>query len=280
MGGFVQAVKGIARTDWKLGDYITGCAVRLDAEKIFKRVTNHTLRNAGALDMEASAFLQACESTGVHAFGVIKGVSDMGDKHKGLGHDNFYMPALRNAADATKAYVEYKLTELDTNPPNIENEPGALIVPGYFNSYLSRVIEKLNMLKYEVEVREEKVKIAGIRVVMPEGDDAKLFLDSYPSAVESLYSEYGINQFNFPGGGRPIAHIKDNFIFDFPTTIGNSLGAHPDQPQQIGYFKQALSELTKRYKSVQIISWEEFKNLLKDLEKPSQGEETNGKTRS
>jgi nucleoside phosphorylase len=68
--------------------------------------------------MEASAFLQVCEITGVQAFGVIKGVSDMGDKYKGSGHTNYYQSALRNAAEATEAYVLHKLKEIYLPPPN------------------------------------------------------------------------------------------------------------------------------------------------------------------
>jgi hypothetical protein len=38
MGGFIAQAD---RKDWKLGDYISGCAVRLDAGHIFERVKQH-----------------------------------------------------------------------------------------------------------------------------------------------------------------------------------------------------------------------------------------------
>ena len=59
--------------------------------------------------MEASAFLQVCTYTGVSAFGVIKGVSDIGDYYKGVGHKKHYTPALQNATEATKAFIKWKL---------------------------------------------------------------------------------------------------------------------------------------------------------------------------
>jgi hypothetical protein len=69
--------------------------------------------------MEASAFFQVCNDTGVKAFGVLKGVSDKGDKHKGIGHDRHYNPALENAAEATKAFLRWKLERINIEPPDI-----------------------------------------------------------------------------------------------------------------------------------------------------------------
>jgi nucleoside phosphorylase len=71
--------------------------------------------------MEASAFLQACKHTGVQAFGVIKGVSDLGDNNKGVGHDMHYRPALENAADATKAFIKWKLKHISEDEPDISS---------------------------------------------------------------------------------------------------------------------------------------------------------------
>jgi hypothetical protein len=86
-------------------------------------LTQVWLRNAGALEMEASAFLQVCQVTGVHAFGVIKGVSDLGDKHKGTGNDSHYRASIKKAADATKCFVEYKLEQIPTDYANIGRCP-------------------------------------------------------------------------------------------------------------------------------------------------------------
>jgi hypothetical protein len=47
MGGFIQNAK-LNREDWKLGDYISGCAVRLDAQFIFERVAGHVREFRGS----------------------------------------------------------------------------------------------------------------------------------------------------------------------------------------------------------------------------------------
>lgn len=128
--------------------------------------------------MEASAFLQVCEDTEVKAFGVIKGVSDMGDKHKGIGHDQHYLPALTNAAAATKAFVKWKLEKIEHEPRDISQfnatilimanihvpgtEPGAVIVRGYFDNFIVQVIRKLLMVKHQVSVDKVRKSLGSI----------------------------------------------------------------------------------------------------------------------
>jgi len=69
--------------------------------------------------MEASSFLQVCAFTGVEALGIIKGVSDMGDERKGLGHESHYRPALQNAIEATKSFIQWKLHTIPDEIPDI-----------------------------------------------------------------------------------------------------------------------------------------------------------------
>lgn len=92
------------------------------------------LRNVGALDMEASAFLHACEVTGVTALGVIKGVSDMGNGDKEKGNDQHYQQALLRAARAAKVYVRYKL----------DNMPRAVVDRGELATFKGLLTVKLN----------------------------------------------------------------------------------------------------------------------------------------
>lgn len=63
--------------------------------------------------MEASAFFQVCTYLNINGLAVIKGVTDMGDEYKGVGHDRHYLPALKKAARATRRFVEYVLGETD-----------------------------------------------------------------------------------------------------------------------------------------------------------------------
>ncbi|KPI43114.1 uncharacterized protein AB675_1807 [Cyphellophora attinorum] len=264
MGGFLQ--KYHHRTEWKHGDYISGCSVRLDADAVFKSVRSY-LRNAGALEMEASAFLQVCQVTGVHAFGVIKGVSDLGDEHKGVGHNNHYRPSLKNAADATKSFVEYKLARLPPGDANIDGEPGAVVVDGYHTNFISVLVGKLLRLKKTVEVNDNAVKIVGIRVVLPRDYDAIQY--DY-SAVEKIQQNFELTEVSLAGGARTTpAWVKGQYIFDFPTTIGSSLRNHPNQPEQIKFFKTKLATLLRKGNDdafVKILEWPEFEALSSQID--------------
>jgi nucleoside phosphorylase len=72
------------------------------------------LRDVKALDMEASAFLQVCDHMGIHAFGIIKGVSDKGDAQRTQDSRDVYIQAMTNAANAVNAYLKWKLAH---DPP-------------------------------------------------------------------------------------------------------------------------------------------------------------------
>ncbi|KFZ24679.1 hypothetical protein V502_00842 [Pseudogymnoascus sp. VKM F-4520 (FW-2644)] len=195
MEGFIGQSE---RKDWKYGDYVSGCAVRMDAEHIFERVRKTQLCNVGALEMEASAFLQVCKYTGVAAFGVIKGVSDMGDHRKGLGHARHYKPALMKATDATKAFIKWKLEQIENQPPDRSKEPGVTIVPGYFDNCIGITIQKILATDYIVDVKGEKVKLSGFKVVLPKDNNVALF-DNSTSSLEKIYKDHGMIEVTLPG---------------------------------------------------------------------------------
>jgi nucleoside phosphorylase len=64
-----------------IGTMISGAAVRLDLSTVIEK-TKHLDQQILALDIEASAFYEACTFFGVVPLGVIKGVSDLGDSRK------------------------------------------------------------------------------------------------------------------------------------------------------------------------------------------------------
>jgi nucleoside phosphorylase len=69
-------------------------------------------RNAIALDMEASAFIQLCEHFGgnyVKCLGVVKGVSDFGDSEKGKD-ESAYSEALENTAVALQEWITHRIS--------------------------------------------------------------------------------------------------------------------------------------------------------------------------
>jgi hypothetical protein len=120
-------------------------------------------RNAIALDMEASAFIQLCEHFGndyAKCLGIVKGISDFGNSEKGKD-ENAYSKALQNTALALKDWLTYRIPALNwevnesmlainpsfPKPLNrsliwfLGDEPGAKIVPGYYRNFVSRVLD-------------------------------------------------------------------------------------------------------------------------------------------
>lgn len=111
--------------------------------------------------MEASAFLELCkhfEGDQVISLGVVKGISDFGDPNKGTV-PNVKETALENTANALKEWVTHRIRGItwtvdesrqDHSPTHccstnslrfIAEEPGAKIVPGYYNNFIRRVLD-------------------------------------------------------------------------------------------------------------------------------------------
>ncbi len=68
-------------------------------------------RNAIALDMEASAFIQLCEHFGgefAKCLGVVKGISDFGNSEKGKD-ENAYSEALKNTALGLQEWITHSI---------------------------------------------------------------------------------------------------------------------------------------------------------------------------
>jgi len=69
-------------------------------------------RNAIALDMEASAFIQLCEHFGgefAKCLGVVKGISDFGNSEKGKDEDA-YSEALKNTALGLQEWITHSIS--------------------------------------------------------------------------------------------------------------------------------------------------------------------------
>ena len=72
-------------------------------------------RNAIALDMEASAFIQLCGHFGEKiaiCLGVVKGISDFGNSHKGRD-ENTPIEALKNTAFALQDWIKYRIPSIN-----------------------------------------------------------------------------------------------------------------------------------------------------------------------
>ncbi|EXK76430.1 hypothetical protein FOQG_18827 [Fusarium oxysporum f. sp. raphani 54005] len=256
MGGFIaQADQPL----YKYGDFVSGCAIHMDASFIFDRVKNTTLRNVAALDMEASAFLQACEFTGVRSLGVIKGVSDMGDGNRGLGpNDKHYKSALLRAARAVKRFVSYRWEDM---PPkeamDRSKQPGAVITRGYFDNFVARVMDKLSKTGYKAST---EIKVEGLKVVLPKGNKAVSF-DANRGALTHHIQAHGLQDVILPGPPKPTpAHLKGSYLVDLPTTLAGTLENEPGSEAQVELFGKVLAErVEEAYEGfVEVITWEKF----------------------
>ena len=126
------------------GEYISGSAVRNDASVLFHKIRTSVNRNAIALDMEASAFMQLCDyfaPRGPTCLGVLKGVSDYGNSDKGNDADgDAYGRALANTAAALEAWIVHQIPAVDWAVDESE-EPGAKLGAGYYNNFVRRVLD-------------------------------------------------------------------------------------------------------------------------------------------
>jgi len=72
-------------------------------------------RNAIALDMEASAFVQLCEHFGndyAKCLGIVKGISDFGNSEKGTD-ESAYSEALKNTALALQEWITHRISVIN-----------------------------------------------------------------------------------------------------------------------------------------------------------------------
>ncbi|KAK4139141.1 nucleoside phosphorylase domain-containing protein [Dichotomopilus funicola] len=265
MDGFIRQAE---QPRYKYGDFVSGCAVRMDASFIFDRVRNTALRDVAALDMEASAFLQACECTGVKSLGVIKGVSDMGDHNKGLGHDKHYRPALCRAAEAAKAFIKYKWETMPETDVDRSKEFGVVLAQGYFDNFIDRVVQKLNTGGYKTEIA-----VKGLRIVLPKkrtrrgSREEDYNVESFsPIALALLVQQHGLEEVALKGPPRQTnVYLKGSFVVDFPTTLPAGLAiltAGERRDKQVELFKESLADKIEAFGDfVRVITWEEFEAL-------------------
>ena len=131
-----------ALSEWTLNTSCTGAGIRyilttMNTE-VYQADTTQVLRDVKALDMEASAFLQVCNHMDIHAFGIIKGVSDKGDAARTGDKTKVWLQAMTNAANALKEYLEWKL---EHDPPG----PADLGKLSVFNSISKQLIRDVQI---------------------------------------------------------------------------------------------------------------------------------------
>ena len=112
-------------------------------------------RNAIALDMEASAFIQLCDHFGndyAKCLGVVKGISDFGNSEKGKD-ENTYSEALKNTALALQEWITHSIpvvnwevdeSTLAMNPlfSSTPSTSNAILRPGAWSQDCPRLLQK------------------------------------------------------------------------------------------------------------------------------------------
>jgi len=125
----------------KIGTMISGSAVRRDVDAFVAR-SKSLNRNIVALDMEASAFYEACEIHKVISLGVVKSVVDLGDGKK---NDDLHPRCLRAIA---KFFLQFLLEYFGPRFP--DESPGNPLVDLYFR--LDSQVNCLDALKEKIKI--------------------------------------------------------------------------------------------------------------------------------
>ncbi|KID82339.1 Phosphorylase superfamily protein [Metarhizium guizhouense ARSEF 977] len=272
MQGFT---KSHTRRGIRYGEYISGSSVRGDAAQVFEKIRSSVGRNAIALDMEASAFIQLCkhfEPKGPICLGVVKGVSDFGDSKKGEDA-SAYSDALNNTAVAIKDWLTHRIPntrwEVDES-----DEPGAKLVSGYYENFVRRVIDNyLEGLpiayRHRPEVAIPASEIKGFISVLPKDQDPQFVKEI--GQIQRTILEYGVEEINIgTNAAQRYVHYKGGYFLDWCRTV-NSLVDEEDAEYQVGVFGRTLRKQAY-YKQAEakgplarVLPWEEAMQLLTDL---------------
>lgn len=165
-GIFAQLMNDIAANksshslSWSKGSFLTVAEVREDAKEVFEEFNKTCDRKANALDMEASAFLEAAHKCGVKAMGVIKAVVDFGDAKKSDNvHTKGLAEAWKAAAQLILRYVEDTQSQSDMV---VENGTGEIH---------SKAAQYANLLQQRSEMNAKIQKLENILIDEIDPDD-------------------------------------------------------------------------------------------------------------
>lgn len=277
------------RPGYHYGTYISGSAVRGDAPTIFKKIANEVNRNVKALDMEASAFFQLCEHyrKEIECLGVVKGVSDFGDKHKGV-NPMVRPQALQKTAEALMEWIKYSIPVVSWEV-DYSKEPAAEIAPGYYDNFvrpvLDNIIQGLPVVEKVQHTSEEPRKehsvsdfnaqaIQGLKIVLPQDNQPKLYKTS--AVISGICKKYNIVEVEVGGKHRKrTLYFKHGYLIDFPRTVNKHTDSF-DAVHQVGFFGKLLEK--KEYfdhstESIggEVCGWADFISWLesKNEDRPS-----------
>ncbi|KAK9815887.1 hypothetical protein WJX72_011355 [[Myrmecia] bisecta] len=116
---------------------LTGSAVRLDSPPFISQAAENVSRHAVALDMEASAFLAACDVCNVPALGVFKAVLDPMDSTKRQQAANYRLYAARALLFSMRVWRWY--FNLPGNMAEQQEELGHNLADAYWRAFMEPV---------------------------------------------------------------------------------------------------------------------------------------------
>ncbi|GAQ47335.1 hypothetical protein G647_01848 [Aspergillus niger] len=226
---------------YKYGGYISGSAVREDANEIFDLLRTSVSRDICALEMEASAFLMLCKHhKNIKCLGVVKGVSDLGDSNKAHDPDT-YKRSLQVTASAVREWAIYALRNVEWNTDE-DDSIVAEFVNIYYENFVRIALDAVGS-KQDLTIandNQRKVQskdVKGMKVVMPENDDPSAYSES--GHIAKIANDHGLESVTIGQSnlGRGLFY-KDGYLIDFPRLLNKF--AHEDRIQQAKIFQKLL----------------------------------------
>ncbi|KAK0946345.1 hypothetical protein LTR29_002107 [Friedmanniomyces endolithicus] len=241
------------------GFYVSGSAVREDAPAIFEKI-EITVRTTCILgDMVSVLRLK-------QALGVLKGVSDLGDKDKGKDPE-VYEEALRETGRVLKDWIRNCFSSM-TWEPSEEAEPGAKLARNYYTNFVQRVVDAISAgVPVSVDAAEEgstspAPKPTAVKIVMPPNDNVEYFAEQ--GQLEAIAGTYALqNAIVGQKSFKRTAYCKGEDLVDFPRCLSGLCDT--DEPAyQALVFRRSLEarpyfrRIEGRDAPAQVLTWGEF----------------------
>ncbi|KAK9802864.1 hypothetical protein WJX72_009393 [[Myrmecia] bisecta] len=169
---------------------LTGSAVRLDSPPFISQAAENVSRHAVALDMEASAFLAACDVCNVPALGVFKAVLDPMDSTKRQQAANYRLYAARALLFLMRVWRWY--FNLPGNMAEQQEELGHNLADAYWRAFMEPVQMAMHLKQGPLGVQGKSFRYEPkIRIYVPHPPtpvDSRPIGDSWNREVSRLES--------------------------------------------------------------------------------------------
>jgi len=269
--GGISAFAQRNEPNYKYGGYISGSAVRQDANELFELFRGRVNRDICALDMEASAFLMLCQYIqhyNIRCLGVIKGVSDLGDSKKAQDPAT-YTAALNATAEAVKEWAIFSLRNVEWRID--EDEEAISFAQGYYDNFVRLTLDAISSGQ-DVAVAsgtDEMIpsdKVKGIKVIMPRNDDPREYGE--PGHIAEIVRNHGLIGVKVGQGNLSrTLYYKYGYLIDFPRNL-NKFVESDDRIHCTQSFQRALRRKSyflqtqnREIPFATATSWEDFQKF-------------------